>query len=184
MSGPDVSAGAPVTGIRVRTAAPADARGIALVHVRTWQEAYRGLLPQAFLDGLDPARREQQWRRLLAGDGLPRTRTVVAEDGSGVVGFVNVGPSRDDDADAAAGEVTSIYVLPRAWGDGVGRILMEQAVQLLSEAAFTEATLWVLEGNEQARRFYRAAGWHADGTAREERIGGAPAREVRYRRTL
>jgi hypothetical protein len=38
----------------IRLAQASDARAIAEVHVRSWQAAYRDLLPQEYLDGLDP----------------------------------------------------------------------------------------------------------------------------------
>lgn len=48
----------------------------------------------------------------------------------------------------------------------------------------TEATLWVLEANARARRFYERKGWAVDGAAREEEVGGRRVTEVRYRRLL
>jgi hypothetical protein len=41
----------------IRPARMQDAPEIAVVHVRSWQDAYRGLLPQAYLDGFDSAQR-------------------------------------------------------------------------------------------------------------------------------
>jgi hypothetical protein len=49
----------------VRRAALTDADAIGLVHVRSWQSAYRGTIPQDYLDGLDPARRAQAWRQII-----------------------------------------------------------------------------------------------------------------------
>src|SRR4051812_32284506 len=49
-------------------------------------------------------------------------------DGGEVVGFTGFGPSRDDDAGADVGEVTSIYLAPQRWGRGGGRLLMRTAV--------------------------------------------------------
>ena len=39
----------------IRPATLADTEGIGLAHVRSWQSAYRGKMPQDYLDGLDPA---------------------------------------------------------------------------------------------------------------------------------
>jgi hypothetical protein len=50
----------------IRPARMQDVPEIAVVHVRSWQAAYRGLLPQAYLDGLDPAQRIGQWERHAA----------------------------------------------------------------------------------------------------------------------
>jgi RimJ/RimL family protein N-acetyltransferase len=58
------------------------------------------------------------------------------------------------------------------------------AVDGLRQARFTTATLWVLEGNGRARRFYERAGWAPDGTHKDDVLAGTPIREVRYRRSL
>jgi len=162
---------------------PADAAAIAAVHVGTWQGAYRGLLPDEHLDALDVARWTAGWQRLLTGDRA-RSATLVAVAGERVVGFVDVVPSRDDDAAADTAEVTSIYVLPTAWGTGAGRGLMAAAVDSSRSQGFRAATLWVLRGNERARRFYERAGWSVDGATKTDVVAGAPVTEVRYRRDL
>jgi hypothetical protein len=61
---------------------------------------------------------------------------------------------------------------------------MDAALQGLAGAGFTAATLWVLESNARARRFYEACGWSADGTAKVDDSRGFPLSEVRYRRSL
>jgi hypothetical protein len=38
--------------ISLRPAVPGDSLAVARIHVRAWQTAYRGLLPDAYLDGL------------------------------------------------------------------------------------------------------------------------------------
>jgi len=153
------------------------------VHVRTWQAAYPGLLPDEHLDALDVARWTAGWQRLLTGE-RPRSATLVAVADERVVGFVDVVPSRDDDAAADAGEVTSIYVLPTAWGTGAGRALMAAAVDSLRSEGFRAVTLWVLRDNERARRFYERAGWTLDGARKDDVVAGVPVTEVRYRRDL
>jgi GNAT superfamily N-acetyltransferase len=169
--------------MRVRTAELTDAAGIAAVHAAAWQRAYRGLLPDAYLDAIDPVRWTTGWERLLSG-AVPRQVTLVAEDDGRVVGFVDVRPSRDDDVAPGTGEITSVYASPDRWGTGVGRVLMSAAQAAMREAGFTAATLWVLRGNERARRFYDRAGWQPDGTEKTDEVAGAEVVEVRYRRAL
>lgn len=169
----------------VRPARAEDAGQIALVHVRSWQGAYRGLIPQDFLDGLDVAQRTQTWKSALAEPEDRRTGVLVADDGGSVAGFVGYFPSRDPDADPGlTGEIGAIYLLPSAWGGGIGRRLMEAALHGLAGAGCTEATLWVLESNARARNFYEAGGWSADGAAKEDDSRGFPLSEIRYRRSL
>ena len=171
--------------VHVRRAGPADADQIAVVHVRSWQGAYRGLLPQEYLDGLDPAARTERWRLALERDSWPAAGTIVVVSDGRVGGFANLGPTRDPDAGGArVGEIPAIYVLPEAWGTGLGRGLMTGALSELAAAGFDSATLWVLESNARARRFYDRAGWTADGSTKHDDIGGAAVTEVRYRRPL
>lgn len=165
----------------IRTAVAEDAAAIAAVHVASWQGAYRGKFPDEVLDGLDVARRTAGWRRYLQQDGQV---TFVAEDDDRITGFVHLGAARDDDVDAATGEIIAIYARPEAWGTGTGRDLMAAAVASLRAAGFRSATLWVLESNARARRFYELAGWAPDGATKDDVVAGVPVSEVRYRRAL
>ena len=159
--------------------------GIAIVHVRSWQAAYRGLIPQDYLDSLEADKRLPVWERILGEAEWPRAGTFVAEDGGEVVGFASICPARDDDAEpASAGELAAIYLLPGLWGTGLGRELMTSGLSALSDAGFGEATLWVLDTNSRARRFYEVVGWHADGAVKQDGSRGFVLNEVRYWRPL
>ena len=52
------------------------------------------------------------------------------------------------------------------------------------EAQFDQVTLWVLDSNVRARRFYEAVGWLADGARKIEESRGFPIAQVRYKRSL
>jgi len=174
--------------VMVRDARVADVARIGLVHVRSWQAAYRGLMPQDYLDGLDPEQRSDMWEHILAAQNPARAGVLVVEateDEQQILGFVSYGTSRDDDADKQkVGEVAAIYLLPDAWGKGAGGQLMGAALGRLAGAGFAEATLWVLDTNVRARRFYQAGGWAPDGTVKTEDFRGFPLSEVRYRIAL
>jgi GNAT superfamily N-acetyltransferase len=173
----------PDTGIRL--ARPEDAESIAVVHVRSRQAAYAGMMPQDLLDGLDVAARTGLWQRVLREAGQPGTGVVVAESGADLLGFVHFCPTRDADQDPArVGEVSSIYLLPQAWAKGLGWRLMAGAVRHLTDAGYAEALLWVLDTNARARRFYTRADWAENGATRHEDLRGFPITEVRYRRQL
>lgn len=169
----------------IRPATVSDAAQIGLVHVRSWRAAYRGLVPQDYLDHLDPAARATWWHRHLQQAGGARAGVLVAAAGDGMEGFASYGPSRDEDAErTCVGEISTLYVLAQAWGQGLGRRLMAGAVERLTFAGYTQASLWVLDTNARARRFYAAAGWSEDGAVLEDASLGFPLAEVRYRRTL
>jgi ribosomal protein S18 acetylase RimI-like enzyme len=166
--------------MRIREAEPKDAQAIAEVHVRSWQAAYRGQLTDEYLDGLSVEERLEQHRRSLE---QPRAewRTWVADHEGTVTGFAVTGPSEDADAEPSTGEVYAIYLEPDRVGTGLGRELFEHAVADLRERGFSVVTLWVLESNERARRFYEVAGWRADGTQTNERVDCEMRPTVRYR---
>ncbi|WP_406642217.1 N-acetyltransferase family protein [Amycolatopsis sp. WGS_07] len=170
----------------IRPATPADAAGIATVHVGSWQAAYAGLLPEEFLSGLSVETREQFWASNLANSSVPHTVLAATSPGSdAITGFAVFGPSRDDDATPQTGELSSIYLLPSEWGRGMGRALHEECVRGLA-AQFEVATLWVLSTNTRARNFYERAGWVTDGTTKVETMsdGAVTLEEVRYRLPL
>lgn len=169
----------------VRPARLEDASQIAVIHVKSWQAAYRGLLPQEFLDRLDPAQRVSGWKRVLESAEPLLSATLVIGAGDSLAGFVGFGPTRDTDDDPErVGEIRAIYLLPDAWGKGLGRDLMAAAVGRLAAAGFAHATLWVLDSNARARRFYEAGGWSADGAVKDDDSRGFVLTEVRYRRPL
>ena len=169
--------------VHLRRARENDARGIAEVHVRTWQLAYRDQLPEPYLNALSVDVREGHWAtelRMLPAERRP----WVAETQGEIVGFVSAGPSRDETATDMTGEVYAIYVLPDCWDRGLGRMLLAHAERDLLAHGYHDAILWVLADNERARAFYEAAGWHADGGTKQDSIAGREVDEVRYRIAL
>jgi GNAT superfamily N-acetyltransferase len=172
-----------VSGVTIRVGEASDAVGIGLVHVRSWQAIYQGLFPQEYLHSLDPVQRSQGWQHYFEGRPHDRQSLLVADIAGSVVGFVLVGPSRDEDA-VGDGELRAIYLLPDRWGQGLSRDLVAAALTALGGFGFPQATLWVLDRNQRARRFYTAAGWSHDGTAKQDDSFGFPITEVRYRRNL
>jgi GNAT superfamily N-acetyltransferase len=104
----------------------------------------------------------------------------VAEVDGRIVGFASFGPSRDEDASDRTGEVPAIYLDPAVLGTGVGRELFEAATTALRDAGFAHATLWVLEANAPARRFYEKAGWAWDGAVSTHMFDCANEPVVRY----
>ena len=172
-----------MTVVRVRKAGPGDAAAIAVVHVLSWQAAYEGLVPQDYLDGLDPARRRGLWDVVLAEDAWPRSGVLVAENEDRVAGFAAFRPARDEDEDPSLiAEITALYLVPQAWG--TGRQLMTSLLTVLAHAGYREATLWVLDTNARARRFYESAGWRPDGTVKNDGSLGFVLTEIRYRHML
>lgn len=165
----------------LRPAEPDDAIGVARVHVRSWQAAYRNLLPDDYLNRLRPEERAQ---RYTFGSPDPREpATIVAAQEGAIYGFAATAPARESDA-LDGGELCALYVDPDWWGCGVGAALVSDARARLFGLGFRFAILWVLVGNVRAERFYRIDRWESDGLRRTESVWGVTVDEVRYRRAL
>ena len=168
--------------MHVRAAHLHDADALADLHMRAWQRAYRGLMPDAFLNGLSVTDRIDLWHEVLH-EPPRRSAQLLLEDMGRAVGFVLVG-GEELEADATRGEVYALYVDPDHWRRGVGSALLAAGCVRLRSVGFGDAVLWVHEGNERARAFYAAAGWAADGARRRQAVHGVEVPEVRYRRVL
>lgn len=174
----------------VRDARPEDVPGIVDVHIRTWQVAYEGQLPDDMLAAQEGRRadRTRIWTEAIGNAARARRRILVAEDGGKILGFASAGPARDEPEHV--GEIYAIYLDPDSWGRGIGRELFRDATDWLTKEGYREAMLWVLASNSRARRFYEAAGWSADGGTQTEMYWGTATdqgimlEEARYRRRL
>jgi ribosomal protein S18 acetylase RimI-like enzyme len=170
-----------VSRVTIRPAITTDAPVLAAVHVRSWQWAYRGQVPDAYLDHLGETLGERvEARRAQLEQVPPEYRWWVAEQSANLLGFAVTRPSEDDDAASLTAEVMALYLDPDTVGKGVGRALLEHVVADFRQRGFRRATLWVLESNDRARRFYEAAGWAPDGARKSEERPGFLLQEVRY----
>ncbi|MFI2758484.1 GNAT family N-acetyltransferase [Streptomyces echinatus] len=169
----------PYTLIRPMTLADCDR--VSEIRVRGWQHAYRGLVPQTYLDGLSvPADAERRRARFGQGDGS--VVNLVAERDGTVLGWAATGPYRDGEERTGDAELYAIYIDPEHRGGGIGRALLAAAVERCT--AYPRMLLWVLKGNASARRFYERAGFRADGAEEPFEADGVPVPEVRYARSL
>ena len=108
----------------------------------------------------------------------------MAEHDGQIVGFLTLGDCRDSDVNQqTTGEIWGIYLSPEYWRKGIGRFLSEQGEAMLVSRGRSFATLWVLEANDQTRRFYEAMGFETDGATKQLNLG-APLTAVRYRKKL
>jgi GNAT superfamily N-acetyltransferase len=188
-------------GVHVRRAICEDAWAIATVHVRSWQGAYPGLVPQSYLDALRPEDRVEMWQEILGSTAWPHQGTFVVVDRGDrsdpehgghhdvqdngtapIIGFASMAPTRDQDCEpASVGELLTLYVDPDAWGRGGASRLVAMVLTELQRAGFAQASLWVLDTNARARRFYEHRGWRPDEASKPHDWGAFVATDVRYR---
>jgi GNAT superfamily N-acetyltransferase len=153
----------------LRAAVPGDELAVARVHVRAWQVGYRGLMPDAYLDGLRPEDRAARYTF-----GKPGPYTVVAIVEGVIRGFVST----------AGDELLALNIDPESWRHGLGRALIANARDTIARDGHRDAVLWILAGNERAAKFYVSDGWADDGGRRVATVWGLTVDEQRYRRSL
>ena len=164
----------------IRNIEEQDVRRVAEIHVRTWQVAYKDILPQKMLDNLSIEQREESWRKKFLSQGS-RSNYVLEVSGD-IRGWISVGPSRDEDANEKnISELYGIYLDPRFYGIGYGTKLWHEARRHLRAENFYEITLWVLDANERARKFYEKIGFSLDEGVMKEMKWLDDSRHLRYR---
>lgn len=141
-------------------------RGKAYVHWKSWQESYRGIVDQGYLDRMTISRCEEMASR------YPEN-TLVAKDGARVIGFACAGAVNGE---IDAGEVYALYVLEEYQKRGIGYALMREALSLLKGCRVVY--LWAFKENAKALRFYERVGFRQDGTEKEL-VLGSPVKGIR-----
>ncbi len=119
-----------MSNIEIREATIQDAKSIANIHVKTWQFAYKDLIPDDYLSGLSIDTKTENWKKKLESlDEDIHAIVAIADDK--VVGWCTFGKSRDEDALNSTGELHGIYVIPEQIGTGAGSKLMENVAHVL-----------------------------------------------------
>lgn len=161
--------------MNIRPAGPEDAAAVAAIHCESWRSAYRGILPDAYLDHEAPAERLRYWAAKLAAPSEGGF-VLMAANGGDPVGFVAVSRPGEPGYDA---DIDSLHVDPARRGGGVGqRLLGAAAARLVADGA-SSACLRVYDANEAAARFYRRLGGVADATGIDP-FAGADMPDTRY----
>ena len=155
----------------VRLATEEDAAGIATVKVLGWQAAYRGLIPDTYLDDMDIQQYIMRTRSFLSKP----TASIdwVCVRGDSIIGWASVRLTQKGDQDAVpTAELLALYVLASFWHQGVGFLIWCNVEAYLKQQSVRSVELWVLEGNTRAQRFYERQGFVLDGVHKTEIIAG------------
>jgi ribosomal protein S18 acetylase RimI-like enzyme len=168
--------------LRIRDATAVDLPAIAEIHALSWRAAYRGILPDAFLDGDLLEDRNTRWSG-IAQRMTPRDNLLIATDQKAVVGFIAGWTSAALGCEDGYGVyIDNLHVRPDLRGNGYGeplfRALAGYATAKATAHTKTGAYLWLLDGNAPAHRFYHRLGGR-DGEHRMVELGGRTVGETR-----
>ncbi|WP_158555842.1 GNAT family N-acetyltransferase [Peribacillus glennii] len=140
--------------MKIRNAAPGDARGITHVHINSWNTTYKGIVPESYLRSLDFEDKAAFWEKIIA-EG--KSIVSIAENDSGeIVGFASGGKEQTSDPEYL-GEVYAIYILESHQRMGLGKKLIKPVIEELINRGFPNLVIWALEKNA-CRSFYESLG--------------------------
>lgn len=169
-----------------RLAAAEDIERISEIHVASWRAAYTGLVADEALEDRTVNKRMKQWKEFFDDPEHPHRRLYVIEEDGEIAGFAFAGPSEDEDLDPESSfEIHSLYLDPARRRSGLGGALLEHVLDDFWARGFRLATLYVLIGNEPAKRFYEGRGWVEEPDVIDECLGdGTSAPQTRFRLSL
>ena len=143
-------------GMLIREAVAADAAGIARVHFDTWQTAFRGIVPDGYLQSASYEKRKSAWEVALCRQDRTKLVGVAEDEARQIVGFAVAGPERTGAAEYS-GELEAIYVLQSHQRQGIGRSLIAWAAERLVQAGMSSMLVWTL-ADSPYRPFYEVLG--------------------------
>jgi ribosomal protein S18 acetylase RimI-like enzyme len=94
--------------------------------------------------------------------------TVAAGADDVALGFCTFRPGEAQ----GRGQISNLFVDPRAWGAGIGRGLLARAEQGMRERGYTVGELSTQTLNARARELYERAGWRDTGGRHPHRLDG------------
>ena len=148
--------------MRIRRAVDGDRPAIARIHSASWQDSYRGIIPDDRLETEVPERIAEHWRDVAIG---PEDAVLVAEDEDGaLLGFAATW-------DGESVYVDTLHVVAAARSQGIGRQLLAETARHFLARGRRRAHLDVVAANHRARAFYLALGGRPDGIEDKDLYG-------------
>ena len=140
--------------LRIIPFTPEYAGELGQLHWQVWEETYRGLIPDAYLDTFTP----EKWTEKARRDTL--SSFLLFADGE-LAGFASCSdPARESVPVPEASEIVAFYLLRKFQGQGLAGALMRHCLDFCTRP---NVVLYVLEGNEKAAGFYRHMGFEPTG---------------------
>lgn len=138
--------------VTIRMATAEDAEAVAALHTANWQDAYRGIMPDAYLDGPLADGMRNGWAEKFADMAAGNSAVLVAEAGGRLLGFIRIVPN----ADPQWGHyIDNLHVAAGTRGGGIGRALFRAGADWAAERGGARGLyLYVYADNTPARAAY------------------------------
>jgi ribosomal protein S18 acetylase RimI-like enzyme len=143
----------------IRAATEADLQAVARIHIASWQDAYKGVVPDALLARRSVEGSLSGWKSTFAR--YPANITVAASHVGGTIeGFCCAGPVVDAVRNSPFEfEIYGLHVSPDARQQGIGRALLRDAfARARDRERMNSAIVWTLSDLLLSRKFYEREG--------------------------
>ncbi|MBQ3474658.1 MAG: GNAT family N-acetyltransferase [Bacilli bacterium] len=144
--------------MKIREKKYEDIRETVLLGNIFWDETYRGIVDDEFLDNMPNTVEERVLKQQTKykNDEYKDIYNFVMEDNGKIIGVTSSEKSRDEDY-PNSGEVGSLYLLKEYQGKGLGKELLNYAVNKLKELGYNDYIIGCLDGNP-TNEFYKHMG--------------------------
>ena len=160
----------------IKNATLEDSDIISNIYALSWKNAYKGIVPQKYLDELKLDFWTEHFQTWISEDSL-KAGILYVENMP--VGCVTFGNSRDEKL-PDWGEIPSIYIHPDFYHKGYGEKLLTYALNQLRIAGYINCYLWVLSENTNAIKFYENNEFLFNGDTCVCNIMGNDLTDLRY----
>ena len=163
--------------IIIRESTLSDANEVAAIHVKSWQQSYRSIIDEHYLENISFSDRLELRNKILQSNDPNQIHLVTVYEKT-IIGFCDAGPAFESPANYH-GEIYAIYLLEEFKKLGIGQRLLQAAHEFLAQKKLLPYVAWVLKANHSACAFYQKNGGIVSGEKIEE-IGSEPHTEVAY----
>ena len=165
--------------IKIRKALQEDAKDYALCHIYCWQTAYKGIVPDDFLENMlvEKEKYIERYKNNLTEPGDCKYYCVIYEEK--MIGFITIYKGFNEN-NFEVGEIWAIYLIEEYRNKNYGKEMLKFAITELKRFDLKEISLWVFEKNIRARKFYESNNFKFDNIKREVERYGKPLTQLRY----
>lgn len=147
-----------------------DAEEIAKLVISAWQETYKGLIDDNYLNSLDVETAKDRWEKEIEDD----KNVLIYKENDKILGVIKYDAAENE---VENGEVYVLYVKPEEKRKGIGTKLLNTVKQNLLKDNYKKMIVWCLDGNKIGESFYSKSGgdiqakrvYNVNGTNVEER---------------
>jgi ribosomal protein S18 acetylase RimI-like enzyme len=144
--------------VHVRAATTSDLAAIARIHMASWHDAYRGVIPDEILDGRTVEGSLSGWRSTF--EKYPDNISVSETGDALLAGFCCAGAVVDVEKNAPFEfEIYGLHVAPNMRRQGIGAALLRAALnRAMVREQMNSAIVWTLKELKLSRSFYTREG--------------------------